>query len=576
MTMRRMQVTSQLRTVVDELGGSVRGFVALGLAATALGGVEGLLLSLVVQAAASMSGGAIPAVRVLGLSAEHLSIAVLLTACFVLAIGRVALQVFVAWLPARVAARAQAKLQRDVMRAYLHASSDVQNQTREGRLQDIVTTQAAFIAYAVRFTSECVSTCFILLALVVAALVISPPMALLLSTGGVTLFLLVRPLGRRAGQLASERSAAGQALSEAVSETVRVAQELQVNDVIEPAAHRLEALVDRLRRPMFQTNFLGQLAPGAYQSVGILLVLLGLLVLHLAGIRSLASLGSIILLLTRCLAYGQQFQGAYHQMNDLWPHVTLGLEVRDVLRAACRQEGDRRLERVDEVRFDDVAFSYDDSRDVLSGVHLRIARGDAVAVVGPSGAGKSTLASLLMRIRQPTAGTVLVNGVPATEYALGDYLRRVAYVPQDGQLIAGSIAENIRFLRQGISDAAVREAAAAAGIAREIETELGGYDALIGQRLDAVSGGQRQRIVLARALATRPDVIVLDEPTSALDLASEDLVQRSLAALRGSVTVVLVAHRPSTIAICDRIVTVKDGRVRERSVEADDPIAESS
>ena len=128
-------------------------------------------------------------------------------------------------------------------------------------------------------------------------------------------------------------------------------------------------------------------------------------------------------------------------------------------------------------------------------------------------------------------------------------------------MIAGSVSENIRYHRQWLSDQAVERAARAAGIHDEIMKWRAGYSTLIGQRADAVSGGQRQRICLARALAGDPDLLVLDEPTSALDVDSERLVQDSLRRRRSDVTVVVIAHRMSTLSDCDRILVLEDGRL---------------
>jgi ATP-binding cassette, subfamily B, bacterial len=137
----------------------------------------------------------------------------------------------------------------------------------------------------------------------------------------------------------------------------------------------------------------------------------------------------------------------------------------------------------------------------------------------------------------------------------------VAYVSQEPRLLGGTVAENIRYFRDEIDDESLHVAARMAHIHDEVLAWPGGYDHRVGQRLDAVSGGQRQRLCLARALAGRPEILVLDEPTSALDPRSEVAIQRSLEELRGGVTMFIVAHRMSTLSICDRIMVVEAGRI---------------
>jgi ABC-type multidrug transport system fused ATPase/permease subunit len=156
---------------------------------------------------------------------------------------------------------------------------------------------------------------------------------------------------------------------------------------------------------------------------------------------------------------------------------------------------------------------------------------------------------------------VHVNGADASSFRRIEWQQRVAYVPQTSQLIHGTVAENIRFYRPELSDHDVETAARRAHVHDEIMSWPEGYQTVVGQRASAVSGGQRQRLCLARALADRPDVLILDEPTSALDVKSEMLVQESLHRLKGDVILFLVAHRLSTLSICDRVMVIVGGQL---------------
>ena len=156
----------------------------------------------------------------------------------------------------------------------------------------------------------------------------------------------------------------------------------------------------------------------------------------------------------------------------------------------------------------------------------------------------------------------MINGVDARLMRRDQWRRRVAYVPQTPQLLWGTVADNIRFYRPHLSDVQVQVAARRAHIHDEIMSWPAGYDTVVGQRAAAVSGGQRQRLCLARALADGPDVLILDEPTSALDVRSEAAVQDSLESLRGEVLLFLVAHRLTTVSICDRVMVIVDGRLQ--------------
>jgi ABC-type multidrug transport system fused ATPase/permease subunit len=161
-------------------------------------------------------------------------------------------------------------------------------------------------------------------------------------------------------------------------------------------------------------------------------------------------------------------------------------------------------------------------------------------------------------LRAPSAGSFLVNGIPADQFKCEHWHARVAYVSQEPSLIHASVSENIRFFRS-LDDAAVERAARLAGIHDEVLRWSSGYETLIGPRADAISGGQQQRICLARALAAEPEVLVLDEPTSALDPHAEFRIQESLASLKDQLTLFVVAHRMSTLDICGRVMVIVDG-----------------
>jgi ABC-type multidrug transport system fused ATPase/permease subunit len=194
-------------------------------------------------------------------------------------------------------------------------------------------------------------------------------------------------------------------------------------------------------------------------------------------------------------------------------------------------------------------------------VSATLHRGEIIGIVGPSGSGKSTLSQLLLRLRQPTRGAIVVDGVSAEEFTLASWYKLVSLVPQDPLLFHASVAENIAFLDTSIPREDIVEAATAAGMHEVIESLDRGYDTPIGPAFRDLSGGQIQRIGIARALLRKPKVLVLDEPTSALDVHSEGVIQSSLEALKGRVLVIVIAHRLSTLSICDRIMVLRQGRV---------------
>ena len=186
-----------------------------------------------------------------------------------------------------------------------------------------------------------------------------------------------------------------------------------------------------------------------------------------------------------------------------------------------------------------------------------------MGIIGPSGGGKTTLADLVLRLFEPTAGTITLDGVPLGEIQLAQWRHRVGYVSQDAFLMHASVRDNIRFFDDTISDADIESAMKDAHIYEEIMQLPEGLDTVLGDRGVRLSGGQRQRVALARALARKPSVLVLDEVTSALDSELEREIKRVIEALRGRITLISIAHRVSTILDADTIVVLKDGAVEE-------------
>jgi ATP-binding cassette subfamily B protein len=211
----------------------------------------------------------------------------------------------------------------------------------------------------------------------------------------------------------------------------------------------------------------------------------------------------------------------------------------------------------------DVSFRYGCRGNVLERLNLRIPAGRTVAVLGESGCGKSTLLKLLMGFYTPTEGHLLIDGVDVRDVQLASLRDRIGLVSQDPFVFTGTIRENIALGRLGASLGEVIEAAHRAGLAQFIAGLPEGYETVIGERGANLSGGQRQRLAIARALLHQPDILILDEATSHLDIATEQAIQHNLKTALAAKTVVLVAHRLSTVKDADYIYVLQQGRVAE-------------
>jgi ATP-binding cassette subfamily B protein len=216
-----------------------------------------------------------------------------------------------------------------------------------------------------------------------------------------------------------------------------------------------------------------------------------------------------------------------------------------------------------ELNFDGLTFAYPGRDTTLEDVQIHVPAGHTVAIVGPTGSGKSTLIRLLLRFYDPSVGCVKVDGVDVKTLDLTDLRQAVGLVSQSAYLFAGTVAENLRLGKPDATDDELRAAAEAAEAADFIEALPDGWDTAIGERGVKLSGGQQQRLALARAVLKDPPILVLDEATSAVDNETEAAIQRSLERLGVGRTVLVIAHRLSTVRKADRILVVEAGRVVE-------------
>ena len=262
----------------------------------------------------------------------------------------------------------------------------------------------------------------------------------------------------------------------------------------------------------------------------------------------------------------------------VWPLRTIGMTVAFGQRATAALERidhvlgttpaivdgslvGRLPERAGAVQFDDVTFGYDADEPVLDGFTLDIEAGSSVALVGGTGSGKSTVARLMVRFYDPQRGTIRLDGVDLRERAVHDVRRAVGLVFEDTLLFHDTVAANIAFACPEADEATIRRAAELAGAGDFIEELPHGYSTILGERGFSLSGGQRQRIAIARAVVSDPSVLILDDATSAVDPSKEHEIRAAMRTVMDGRTTIVIAHRPGTIAMADRVVLVGDGRV---------------
>ncbi len=464
---------------------------------------------------------------------------------------------------ARLATHLSSRVRNLVINAFADASWARQSADREGALQETVTTLASQSSQlALAFTTLLVSGVG-LGALFVTAFVVDPLTTLVVVVFAGLIFLVLRPLNGITRRRAKVSVGYGRAFAEDVASWSSMAMDVRVFGVEDVRRDELRRSNNRLAEAMYRTRMAGRVGGNLYKDLALLFLVGAVAALRAAGDPDLTAVGAVVLLIVRSVNYAQQAQGSLQTVGELSPSLEAALERVVSLRRDGERWGDRVIDRITAIELHDVAYEYEPGRIGVDGIDLRVEAGEVVGVIGPSGGGKSTLVQLLLRLRFPTRGRITVSGVPYEELEPVAWRRLVSLVPQEPRLFEGTVAENIAFYRSWVGREDVERAAAAAHVLDDILRLDDGMDTMLGPRGAGLSGGQKQRVAIARALVGRPQLLVLDEPTSALDLRSEELLQQTIDSLKGTVTMVIITHRLSTLRSCDRVLVLDRGRQQE-------------
>jgi len=313
---------------------------------------------------------------------------------------------------------------------------------------------------------------------------------------------------------------------------------------------KLNAAVTPIAGLAFQGAFIAVLGVGGYRVAN--------------GDTSIANLITFVLLMfTMSRPLGQAF-GAYSSIQSALGALARIQEVLDVeleeTNAEVKQQEKRKGKNNTAIEFKKVTFGYGES-EVLANVNFKIERGTRVAIVGPSGSGKSTTFSLIERFYEPNSGEILLDGQPVTHISRNDLRAQIGYVEQDAPVLAGSIRDNLLIGKPDATDAELKKVLKEVNLTDVLKRDKRGLEAEVGENGIMLSGGERQRLAIARALLAAPPILLLDESTASLDGLNEQRMREALDAVAKNRTVIVIAHRLSTVVDSDQIIVMQSGKV---------------
>ena len=480
------------------------------------------------------------------------------------------IRIFLLWVMTRLAVVSGADLSIEVYRRTLYQPYRVHVARNSSETISGITSKVDITIFGVLLPLLTLISSIVLLVAVTAALIIIDPTVALVATiafgasYGLITWLTRRRLQRNSQRIAYEQTQVIKALQEGlggIRDVLLDGTQSVYCDIYRQADHPK-------RRAHGNNIFIGGSPRFAMEALGVVLIaaLAYVLSRQAGGVASaLPALGALALGAQRLLPALQQTYAAWASLVGSQASLAGTIELLDQrMPEDALLTTSSPLSFRDDIRFSGVRFRYtSDGPWVLDGLNLTIPKGARVGFVGSTGSGKSTTLDVLMGLLSPSEGELLVDGQPISGNRVRAWQRTIAHVPQSIFLADATLSENIAFgvPRDDIDMNRVQQAARQAQIADFIESRSDGYSVLVGERGIRLSGGQRQRIGIARALYKQASVLVFDEATSALDNATEQSVMDAIEGLNRDLTILLIAHRLTTVRRCDFIVELEHGRV---------------
>jgi ABC-type multidrug transport system fused ATPase/permease subunit len=398
------------------------------------------------------------------------------------------------------------------------------------------------------------------------ALNISALTTLATLVAGVVLLLIVRPLMRKIQAVGNSMVAVEKDVAQFLAEHVLGLKAIKASAVEHQALTYGQGLFQHMRSLNIRMTFIRSVSTSLFQPFGIFFIIILFSISYHSPGFSLISFAATLYLIQKIFTYLESGQSSVNSVNELLPYAENVETFKHQLQehAETMTSGNEPFVLTNSIAFSSVSLTYQGTVSALTNATFTINKGDTVGLIGPSGAGKTSIADLVLRLFEPTSGKILVDGTPLHNISMNEWRHNVGYVPQDIFLLNTTIEENIRFYRPELTHEEIVEAAKKANSYNFIMSLENGFETSIGDRGVMLSGGQRQRIVLTRALAGNPEILILDEATSALDNESEAVIQEAIHNLHRSITVLIIAHRLSTVESADKVVVLEKGKVIEQ------------
>ncbi len=392
---------------------------------------------------------------------------------------------------------------------------------------------------------------------------ISLPITLLTLAGGSFIFLVFKPLYYRSRKIAEKMNVLSKEVTHFINESMIGIKTIKSTGIENAVAKKGTGYFEEIERSQFKSQLLGYLQGSVFEPASFIFIIGVFTFYYQAPNFNIASFAVIIYLIQKMFSFMQGIQAKFSHINTSLPYLNTMIKYQQEAKQHKETtEAGKPFKFEKSLELKDLSYVYAGTKKKsLSNVSFTISRGETIGIIGPSGAGKTTLVDILLHLLTPQSGSILLDNENASLISKDDWRSNVSYVSQDIFLMHDTVEVNIQFYNKGLTRKEIAEAAKLANIYNFVQTLPEKFKTIVGERGVKLSGGQRQRIVLARALARKPRILILDEATSALDNESEALIQQAITDLKGKITVIMIAHRLTTVMNCDKLIVLDQGKI---------------
>ncbi len=457
------------------------------------------------------------------------------------------------------------KTKTELFHSVLQSNWEYLSRQKVGYLSQILNTDVSNSSALLAYISSFIITSINLAIYTLLILNISPVIALLTVIFGIIMFFSIKPLLQKNKALSQEVTELYKDSAHYVEEAMIGIKAIKSMFLEKGVEARSFSFFERVRILTMRSTFIKNIISALLQPFGLVLIIAIFAYFYKMSAFSFASFAVVVYAINKVFANIDIAQIKLHKISFVAPYLGAVVAYKKIA-AVCQEsdQGTRPFSFVSKLEFKNVHFAYTATKGILSDVSFSIKKGEMTGIIGPSGSGKTTITDLILRLFKPQKGEILIDGEPIDAIKLSEWRTKIGYVSQDSYLINDTIENNIKFYNDKISNVDIERAAKMANIYGFIYQLPDKFNTLVGERGVKLSGGQRQRVILARVLARNPEVLILDEATSALDSESESLIQETINALKGTITVIVIAHRLSTVMVASKLLVIDSGKILEQ------------